>query len=84
MTAVIEYLVSEMLEISGTAAIENKRHFIKPRHILLAVKNDDELNQLLEHVTFPSGGVKPFINPVLLPKPTKRRKSTAERDSNEF
>jgi histone H2A len=41
---------------------------IIPRHITLAVKNDEELNKLLGNVTIASGGVLPNIHSVLLPK----------------
>jgi histone H2A len=39
-----------------------------PRHIQLAVRNDEELNKLLGGVTIASGGVIPNIHSVLLPK----------------
>ena len=40
----------------GTEHLESK-HSPKPRHIALAVRNDDELNKLLATVTIASGGV---------------------------
>lgn len=67
MAAVLEYLVAEVLEISGVAARDNKRTRIIPRHIQLAVRNDAELDQLLKHVTIAAGGVLPSIQPCLLP-----------------
>uniref|UniRef100_G1RKF7 MacroH2A.2 histone n=1 Tax=Nomascus leucogenys TaxID=61853 RepID=G1RKF7_NOMLE len=48
MAAVIEYLAAEILELAGNAARDNKKARIAPRHILLAVANDEELNQLLK------------------------------------
>ncbi|GMH60425.1 hypothetical protein TrLO_g3820 [Triparma laevis f. longispina] len=39
-----------------------------PRHITLAIKNDEELNKLIGGVTIASGGVLPNIHAVLLPK----------------
>ncbi|CAK9163671.1 unnamed protein product, partial [Ilex paraguariensis] len=57
-----------VLELAGNAARDNKKNRINPRHVLLAVRNDEELGKLLQGVTIASGGVLPNINPVLLPK----------------
>jgi len=75
--AVMEYLSAEILELAGNAARDNKRSRITPRHILLAVANDEELNKLLKNVTIPQGGVMPHILPELLKK--KDSKSTPGR-----
>lgn len=37
---------AEILELAGNAARDNKKGRITPRHIKLAVANDDELNQV--------------------------------------
>ncbi|MFS8004572.1 putative transcription factor Hap3/NF-YB family [Helianthus anomalus] len=72
LAAVLEYLAAEpmhqVLELAGNAARDNKKNRIIPRHVLLAVRNDDELGKLLSGVTIAHGGVLPNINPVLLPK----------------
>ncbi|XP_043742207.1 LOW QUALITY PROTEIN: core histone macro-H2A.2-like [Cervus elaphus] len=68
MAAVIEYLAAEILELAGNAARDNKKARKGPRHILLAVANDEELNQRLKGVTIASGGVLPRIHPELLAK----------------
>ena len=70
LAAVLEYLCAEILELAGNAARDNKKSRIVPRHITLAVKNDEELNKLLGGVTIASGGVLPNIHAVLLPKKT--------------
>lgn len=85
--AVLEYLCAEILELSGNACRDNKKHRIAPRHILLAVKNDEELNKLLAGVTISDGGVIPNIQASLLPKKSKmpRDDSTAKDvQSQEF
>ncbi|MBW03854.1 Core histone macro-H2A.1, partial [Eschrichtius robustus] len=65
----VEDLVrAEILELAGNAARDNKKGRVTPRHILLAVANDEELNQLLKGVTIASGGVLPNIHPELLAK----------------
>ncbi|NXB03167.1 H2A2 protein, partial [Cnemophilus loriae] len=70
LAAVMEYVVAEVLELAGNAARENKKTRILPRHIQLAVRNDDELNKLFACVTIPQGGVMPNILSQLLPKKT--------------
>ena len=73
MAAVLEYLCAEILELAGNAARDNKKTRIVPRHLQLAVRNDEELNKLLGKVTIAQGGVLPNIHTVLLPKKTETK-----------
>ncbi|KAL3970458.1 aarF domain-containing kinase [Sarotherodon galilaeus] len=63
-----------ILELAGNAARDNKTTRIIPRHLQLAVRNDEELNKLLGRVTIAQGGVLPNIQAVLLPKKTEKAK----------
>ena len=73
LAAVLEYLSAEVLELAGNAARDNKKTRIIPRHVSLAVRNDEELNKLLGGVTIAAGGVLPNIHAVLLPKKTAEK-----------
>jgi len=66
MAGVLEYLVAEVTELAGNAARDNKRKRITPRHIFLAIHNDEELHKLCENVTIASGGVVPHLHQALL------------------
>jgi histone H2A len=61
-------MVLQVLELAGNAARDNKKNRIVPRHIQLAVRNDEELSKLLGTVTIAAGGVMPNIQQALLPK----------------
>ena len=82
LAAVLEYLAAEILELAGNAARDNKKTRIIPRHLQLAVRNDEELNKLLGAVTISQGGVLPNIHAVLLPK--KSAKKGTGSQSQEF
>ena len=65
MAAVLEYLCAELLELAGNAAKDHKKNRIVPRHICLAVKNDEEFNKYIGNATIAAGGVVPNIHAAL-------------------
>lgn len=80
LAAVLEYLAAEVLELAGNAARDNKRKRVTPRHITLAVRNDEEINKFLNrgNVTIGRGGVLPGIHKQLLRQKSKEKPEAAE------
>lgn len=65
LTAVLEYITAEILDLSGSLARENKKIQITPRDIFITIENDSELNNMFKGY-FLGTGVIPDINDELL------------------
>ena len=83
LTATLEYLMAEVLELSGNVAKQAHRHRISPRHIMLAVHSDEELAQLFQNSVF-AGGVVPDIPEALIAAsaPKRSSKSSSSKSSS--
>lgn len=66
--AVLEYLSAEILELAGNASKDLKVKRMTPRHILFAIRGDEELDNLTSGICIVSGGVIPHIHKSLIHK----------------
>jgi histone H3/H4 len=67
LTAGIEYIAAEVLELSGNKAHEYRLDVINTRHVRLAICNDKELHETFESCCFANSGAFPFIHSTLEP-----------------
>lgn len=81
LAAATEYIIAEIIELSGNSARDNKRVRIKLRDIKLAVDNDMELQKLFCD-TYLGGGVTPHIQSAVLKK--KRTKRGRRKSSQAY
>lgn len=84
LASVCEYLIAEVLELAGNAAKDSKRVRITPRHVMMAVRNDEELDRLFKDTVF-AGGVIPHIDSSILPvkKSSSKPKQTSKKVKSE-
>jgi len=66
LTAVLEYVVAEVLELSGNASADNCRTRHTPRDLVLAIRHDEELTTLFSDVVIIGGGRLCNIHDALL------------------
>lgn len=66
LAAATEYILAEILELSGNVTTDMGKKQISEAHVMKAITNDEELSALFTGVL--NGGVLPHIHSVLLPR----------------
>jgi len=83
LTAILEYVITDILELAGNVCISNRRTRITPRNIMIAVCNDTELSKTFDNakIELSDTGVIPHINKSLLTKSKPTKKSSTSTDT---
>ena len=56
MASLLEYFLSEIIEIAGDICLADGKHLIKNRHLVLAIGKDEEIQKVLKNFTIHKGG----------------------------
>ena len=82
MAAVMEYIASEILELAGNLSQDAGVVRVTPRHIMLAIANDEELSKVISGAIFHESGVAPNLEPALLPQKKGAKGKASKRQSS--
>ena len=61
LASVLEYLMTEILELAGNETKNHKKKRITPRHIFLGIKKNTEIELLLKQIIIPQEGIPPIL-----------------------
>jgi histone H3/H4 len=84
LSAVLEFVIGEVLEFAINCARDLKRVIVKIRHIYLAKSNNPDIDELFQNfkIELVNGGFVPFIKSELLPTQEKKSVQAARRRKN--
>lgn len=62
LTAVLEYVCAEVLEVAKDLAVKDQKKRINPKHIKIGVSNDEDLKLMFKDIIIPEAGNEQLIN----------------------
>jgi histone H2A len=80
MTAVIEYLLAEILELAGNAARDNNKSRISSKFIFMAIVHDEELSKLSCGILMGGGVIPNTVQQIVPSKPEKPKKKKTKKN----
>ena len=75
MTAVLEYITAEILELAGNHTQNSKRKRVTPEDVILGIRSDEELSKLCGSIAVYTGDKLTGISDALKPAPIKEKKA---------
>ena len=80
LTAVLEYVTSEIMELSGNVCRDSKRKRISPEDISMAIRGDPELAKLCAGMSVFTGDKLHITSGMLKAAPLKSKKPEEENE----
>ena len=74
MTAVMEYITAEILELAGNHTQNSKRKRVTPEDVVLSIRSDEELSKLCGSIAVYTGDKLTGVSDALKPAPIKDKK----------
>ena len=84
ITAALEFIMSEVLDLTGeaTKALGKKRIF--PQSIFMGIQDDDDLNSLFQNAIIAKGGSMDIVNEFTEKMKKKKRKRTQSQNKSQM
>jgi len=60
-TSVLEYLVRELMNSAGVLGLRGPRKRVEPKHLMYAIKLDEDFSKLLKGIIIPGSGAFPTV-----------------------
>lgn len=83
IASVIQFMVFRILKPSVEYAREERRKFIRPKHIKLPILLDPEMEVVFRRVHIPNSSVLPQINKFLVTGQARRSSGTSTQEEQE-
>ena len=83
MASLLEYFLSEVIEIAGDICLADGKHLIKNRHLVQAIGKDKEIQKVLKNFIIHKGGrAHAPIHEKLLPHKKGKKGQSDEVDDS--
>jgi len=82
LTGVLEYMAAELLDMASEVTVARKKRVIKPTHIKIAIKGDEEMSCFMKNVCLRNSGIYGDFFPLVSSQESLESKNFTESSSS--